>query len=133
MKCESHSTPRGRPHRNLTILLTLPLVAVLYGIYSRQSFIRSRAVHADPETNLSAPSHEDEDKVEDKEEDEDEVIGEEEEPLEDFLAYSPPVYDRHFWPSPEKTTEEELSQHSHIFTANLPCGIARHDLAVVSR
>ncbi|EKM83280.1 hypothetical protein AGABI1DRAFT_125740 [Agaricus bisporus var. burnettii JB137-S8] len=133
MKCEYHSTPRGRPHRNLTILLTLPLVAVLYGIYSRQSFVRSRAVHADQETNLSAPSHEDEDKVEDKEEDEDEVIGEEEEPLEDFLAYSPPVYDRHFWPSPEKTTEKELSQHSRIFTANLPCGIARHDLAVVSR
>jgi hypothetical protein len=152
---ESHTSTKSwyrapRSGYTTTILLAIPLVAAIYGFYSRRSHFRAGGANEDLEAaspvwrNIADGEGdadvggkgevrdgvmEDAGEVEVEEMNEEE---EEEEPIEDFTTYPPPAYGRQFWIS-SRTTEEELSHYSQIFQVDIPCGIARYDVSALPR
>jgi hypothetical protein len=56
------------------------------------------------------------------------------EPLEDFTANPPNVYNLSFWEPSYINVEDHLSLDSHIFSkVDIPCGIRRYDVSVVGK
>lgn len=129
-----HTPPGHQPRQTCgSILLALSLFGGLsFCLIHPNLLVPFVVIHADSSTPVSSSS-EDELQDEDKQ-DEDKKEEEVQEPPEDFTAYGPPVYNRSFWEFlTNRTLEEHLRAYSQIFKVDLPCGIPRYDVSVVTR